>query len=208
MAQTTLTCDRCDKPFAVEDANIGDKVQCPLCGDVNIIRAGAAKAQVDDAAAAAGYPPRLGPEVDVCRLRPAMMRSRPLVFFGTLLVGVAGCAGGIFGATTGLLPAAVGGAIAAIVAFGYLGYWKFQTLSDGIRITTRRIVDVTGLFSKNTSEVMIKDIRHVVVKQTFWQRIWNVGSLSILTAASDGVEVYMEQLAKPHEVKRIIDLYR
>jgi uncharacterized membrane protein YdbT with pleckstrin-like domain len=88
------------------------------------------------------------------------------------------------------------------------GIWKFQTMHDGLRLTTRRIVDREGLFSKNTSEILLRDIRHVMVKQTFMQRVMGIGTLALSSAADDGVEIHMEHLADPDEVKRIIDLYR
>jgi hypothetical protein len=48
----TLTCDNCDKAFQVEDdAQPGEKVSCPYCGDVNRVPA-------SPRSGAAGAPPR------------------------------------------------------------------------------------------------------------------------------------------------------
>ena len=70
------------------------------------------------------------------------------------------------------------------------------------------MIDREGLLSKNTSEIMIKDIRQVVVQQTFVDRLFNVGTISFSSSAGDGVEVSMEHVAKPAHVKRVIDMYR
>ncbi len=200
----TLSCDRCEKPFAVDDANPGDKVACPSCGDVSVVKASAAA----DPAVAAGYPPRDGPEADVMRLRPVLFRSHPVRFACLLLGSLGGMAAGVTGlVVANLVLAAIGGGVAFACLIGF-GVWKIHSMHDGLLVTTRRIIDREGLLSKNTSEVMIKDIRQVMVQQTFIDRIFNVGTISFSSSAGDSVEVSMEHVAKPEHVKRIIDLYR
>jgi len=210
-----IICDKCEKPFEV-DAQPGDKVECPRCGDVNIVRvaagatsaAAAAPAAKEDRAAAAGHPPAFGPEVNVIRLRPAMFRAKPFRF----LLLVVGLFGGAAGALVLLsmehkpwaIAAGAGGLLSGIVLAG----WRIKTMHDGLLITTRRIIDRSGLLSKKTSEVMLKDIRHVVVTQKFMERLFSVGTLAISSSSDDGVEIYMQDVPKPEEVKRIIDLYR
>lgn len=162
----------------------------------------------DDPAAAAGYPSKHGPEVDVLKLRAAMVRANPFLFALISLAIVGGGIGGIITLFFAPPMALIGGGIfvAGMIA---LGIWKLFSLHDRLVLTTRRIIDREGLFSKRTSEVMYKDIRNVVVNQSFFDRILNVGTIAISTSASDnGVEIYMEHLAKPHEIKKVIDLYR
>ena len=137
-----------------------------------------------------------------------MLRAQPFKFI-LLAAGVlGGIAGAIAASVAVLIPVAIIAGILALACAIALGIWKFQTMHDGLLITTRRIVDREGLFSKNTSEILLRDIRHVVVKQTFTDRIFNVGTLALSSAADDGVEIYMEHLARPDEIKKIIDLYR
>jgi len=188
-------------------------VECPRCGDVHIVRisaviSAAGAGRQDDPAAVAGYPPKNGPEVDVLTLRSAMIRANPLLFF-LLALGLVG--GGVAGIITLFFAppmALIGGGIfvASLIA---LGIWKLFSLHDRLIITTRRITDREGLLSKRTSEIMYKDIRNVVVNQSFFDRLLNVGTIAISTSASEnGLEIYMEHLAKPHEIKKVIDLYR
>ena len=207
MPTATLTCDNCDKPFSVDDVNIGDKVKCPICADVSVVRSLSSRAE-EDRAAAAGLPAKHGPEVDVRRLRPAMFRAQPLKFLLLSLGTLGGITGAIVASMAAMLPVAAIAAVVAVACVVMFGIWKFQTMHDGLLLTTRRIVDREGLFSKNTSEILLRDIRHVVVKQTFSQRLMGIGTLALSSAADDGVEIYMEHLADPDEVKRIIDLYR
>lgn len=212
---TRIICDRCEKPFDTE-AHPGDKVECPLCGDVNIVRAVPRARPAEeppaqarpDRATAAGYPSATGPEVDVLRVRPAMLRAKPATFFSLWLGIILGLTGAVL-LFAPMFPVAV---ICLVVSGGcaiMLAIWKVKSMHDRLRITTRRIVDRSGLLSKNISEVLHKDIRHVTVKQTFWQRLWGVGTIEISTAADDdGVEVYMQDVPKPDQVQRVIDLYR
>ena len=200
----TLTCERCEKPFAVDDANPGDKVACPSCGDVSVVKASASA----DPAAAAGYPPRDGPETDVLRLRPVLFRSHPARFAFLLLGVIGGASAGIAGlVAANILLAAIGGGVSLACLIGF-AIWKIYSMHDGLLVTTRRVIDREGLLSKNTSEVMIKDIRQVMVQQTFIDRIFNVGTISFSSSAGDSVEVSMEHVARPEHVKRVIDLYR
>src|SRR3954468_11363248 len=94
-----INCDRCEKPFDVPNPAIGQKVTCPSCGDINVVRSLSsvpAGGVVTDRAAAAGYPPAFGPEADVLMVRPAMFRAKPLRFLFLLLVLAGGVVGGFF----------------------------------------------------------------------------------------------------------------
>jgi hypothetical protein len=86
--------------------------------------------------------------------------------------------------------------------------WKIKTLGAALEITNKRTVERRGLFSKATSEVVHDNIRNVQVDQTFWQRVWKVGALGLSSSGQDGIEIHMQHVPKPEEVRRIIDLYR
>jgi uncharacterized membrane protein YdbT with pleckstrin-like domain len=70
------------------------------------------------------------------------------------------------------------------------------------------VIDREGLLSKVTSEVLHSDIRNVQIQQTLMQRIMGVGTLTISCSAENEDEVRMENVTKPDEVARVIDLYR
>ncbi len=203
-----IRCDRCDKSIELDAAVVGQKVTCPHCGDVNVIRS-AVPQQAPDRAAQAGYPPAQGPEAPVMTVRPALARSRPLSFFLAIIILLAGAVGGIMLASTGAgMPLALVCGGAAVVAIGIILYWKILSLSEGLKITTKRLVDTEGLFSKATSEVLHADIKNVQVRQTFWQRIWGVGTLAVSTAAENEDEIEIPGVPDPGKVRSIIDLYR
>lgn len=202
-----IRCDKCDRTIEIESAVAGQKITCPHCGDVNVVRAvgNADPRTAPDRAAAAGYPPAAGPEVDVLHIRPAMLRARPGRFLLLLLITLAGFAGLI------MLPAppfnfiAGGVGLAALIA---LIAWKLKTLGEGIRVTSKRLIDREGFFSRRTSEVLHTDIRNVQIRQSFWQRLWGVGTIAISCSAEHEDEVQMDDVPKPDHVAKIIDLYR
>ena len=161
-----------------------------------------------DRAVRAGYPPDSGPEQHVITVRQAMWRSAPMRF-GLLLVLVLGAVvGGIWLAVEGQKPwvwvVAVGGVMALVALLA----WKVQTLTRALKISNKRTVYKRGLLNTSTSEVMHDNIRNVRVNQELWERIWNVGTVGISSAGSDGIEIEMRRVPNPGKVREIIDLYR
>ncbi len=218
-----ITCDRCDQPFEVDNPQPGQKVACPQCGDISVIPGAIAVGRAvgstpspaapsaPDRAAAAGYPPAHGPEAEVLLVRPAMLRAHPFRFLILALVLLGGLGAGIFFMffmTPINTPVAIGGFALAAVALVLLGVWKVHTLSEGLRITTKRTVETKGLLSKSTSEILHADIRNIQVEQTFLDRVWNVGFLSLASSAESQDVVEMRDVPNPAKVRSIIDLYR
>ena len=95
-----------------------------------------------------------------------------------------------------------------IIAGMVLLLWRLQTMGDGLKITTKRTIDRRGIFSRKTSEVLHAEIRNIQIEQTFWERIWGVGTLAISCAAENEDEVEMADVPNPEKVRNVIDLYR
>ena len=83
-----------------------------------------------------------------------------------------------------------------------------QVLSAALDITNKRSTEVRGLFSKATSEVLHDNIRNIQIAQSFWQRIWRVGTIGISSAGQDGVEIQVQDIPNPNKIREVIDLYR
>jgi hypothetical protein len=217
----TITCDRCDRKLQVPDDKRGTKIECPHCGDTNVVpaeavvlaavadgAAGGRAAGKKDRPAELGLPPDRGPERQVLKVRPAMLRARPILF----LVLAAAAGGGAVGAavfaargpvTYAYIATAVG--VAGIIA---LLIWKFKTMFVSLEITNKRTVETRGLFSRATSEVLHDDIKNLQITQSFWQRIWGVGTIGISSAGQDGIEIQAQDMPRPMEIRRVIDAYR
>lgn len=218
-----LPCPLCTRPIDLVTPKSGEKFRCPHCQKVftygtpapqpttttPVTTTGAPpQAKPLDRAAAAGYPPADGPEVNILVLRPPMARGRPFAFAGLWLTVVAGLIGAAVLSVTSLsmawLPCLAGAGLAGAA----LGVWKVRSLGQEIRVTSKRLIDRDGYFNRRTSEVLHRDIRNITIKQTFWERIWGVGELAISTSADQGPEVYMAKVPRPNQVREVIDLYR
>ena len=61
---------------------------------------------------------------------------------------------------------------------------------------------------RHTSEVLHDHVRNIEIRQSFLQRITNVGYLGISSSGQDGIEIEIKDLPKPYELKALIDKYR
>lgn len=207
----TIRCDNCNGPIDVNDRRIGEKVSCPKCGDVNIVRAaGEVSGAVAPGAAPASGEARSGSgEEVVLVVRRAMFRARPFLFsllvLG-ILAGIAGIVVPLILVVTAPL-AIIGGLVAIGCTIGLL-IWRVSTMRDELRITSRRTVQRVGLLNKRTSEVLHAHIRNVTIEQTFWGRVLGVGSITISSSADEGDEIAMKDVPQPIRVRETIDTYR
>lgn len=207
----TIHCDNCERELQLEDHEAGTKVACPHCGDINRVpeaTSDAAPARTDKAAAA-GLPPDDGPETTVRTLRPCMVRARPFSFTGVALVMIAGLVGVVMGLTgEGRTWLAILGGVVALAGFGVLFVWWLKTMSAALVVTNKRTIQKKGILARSTSEVVHDNIRNIQIDQTFWQRVWGVGSIGISSSGQDGIEIQLNDLKGPKEIRKIIDLYR
>lgn len=231
-AVIVLECDNCERSFEVDPAQAGSKVPCPFCGDVNRVPADEpagrpAKEPADEPASerpvarpaaepvksfeGRPLPPDGGPEQDICMVHPAMARAHPFRFLliGILFIGGAGVA--IWGATTdsswgwlkwpGLLAALAG-------VLWWIGWYVGAHLWVKLEISNKRTVRKEGIIRRHTSEVLHDHVRNVEIRQSFVQRLLNVGYLGISSSGQDGIEIEVRDLPRPYELKSLIDNYR
>ena len=69
-------------------------------------------------------------------------------------------------------------------------------------LTTKRIIVKTGWLNKQQTEIWIKDMRAVNMKQSFWERLVKTGSVAIGTAATAGTEI---QIRGVNDAQQLID---
>jgi len=72
------------------------------------------------------------------------------------------------------------------------------------KITTRRIISMKGIVSKNTEDISLKDIRAVNVRQSFTDRILNIGSITIVTAAGGAGYEVMSDIHNPDNIRDLV----
>ncbi len=189
----------------------GRKVECPSCGDVNLVPVRIAEPPVRPVAKAPGPAP--GPEAEperlVLKVRPAMLRSRPPWAALVLLLLILGVGGVIYAGfirpRNDLLAVSV---IAALIGAAVLLVWKVLSLTASLEVTNKRSIATRGLLSRATSEVLHEDIRNVQITQSFWQRVWRVGRIGISSAGQEEVEIIVDNVPSPDRIRRLIDGFR
>lgn len=100
-------------------------------------------------------------------------------------------------------------AILLIPVFGLgiliLLWWYLQVKSSKLTVTDGEILYEKGLLNKEHSEINISSIRTIRVKQSFFNRIFGVGTIEIYTAG-DNPEFIAKGMPDPNSVREMIKL--
>ena len=83
-----------------------------------------------------------------------------------------------------------------------------QCHSTQLIVTTRRSTLRKGLFAKQTTEVLHRDVRNLQVDQSFLQRMVGIGRLSISSAGQSDLEISIEGIHDPDGIARTIRQYQ
>jgi len=84
----------------------------------------------------------------------------------------------------------------------FIGLWKKR--AQLLRIYDNRVLLEVGVLSKSYTEVFIKDIRTINIKQSLIQRLVNIGDVKIGTAGIEGYELSAYGLPCPGRIKDLI----
>lgn len=229
----TLKCDNCDKPFEVEDdARPGEKVSCPYCGDVNRLPAANASAggesttpvargrplvSTPDAPMPARHvsqPAQEAEEHEVLVVRQAMFRAHPFLYslmVLTVLLGLGWAVAAMIQTQWARWHVWLGVAVAALGTLWWIVWWGAPHRWVKLIITNKRTIRQEGIIVRKTSEVLHSHIRNVKIEQSVLQRVLGVGSIAIDTSGGSEeqpVEIEMDNVAKPYDVKAVFDQYR
>jgi len=94
---------------------------------------------------------------------------------------------------------------AGILMAAIINIYDVRFIVDTRGIETR--VGILGL-NQRIVRVRYEDIRSVEVAQTLWDRVLDVGTVQVGTAATGGVEVEFSGVAAPHEIQKMIQSER
>ena len=83
-----------------------------------------------------------------------------------------------------------------------MALWKRSALV--LRVYEDRVSLEKGILSKNFTELFIKDIRTINIKQGIVQRIFRIGNVMIATAGTSGYEHFAYGLPDPRRIKDLI----
>lgn len=112
---------------------------------------------------------------------PAMFKNNPLGFILSVLL------------------------IAVGVGILILLWWYLQTKSSKLTVFENEILFEKGLLSKERAEVSIRIVRTVRVKQSFFNRIFGVGTVEIFTAG-DRPEIVAKGMPDPNRIRELIKM--
>jgi Bacterial PH domain len=215
MAQLVYRCPHCGAAHEIDEALIGDRVDCRQCGKPFEAAAPVATPVQATPGEATSFRVAAGEgevEDTLLEVHPAMARKHPFRFLVILLALVAGLFSLVLGLTGNALFFAnppstlltIGGLVlAGAAAVAWLGWW-IQTRFTQLRITNRRSVLQRGLIARETSEVRHRDVRNLQVNQTTLERLLGVGDLAISSAGQDDLEIAVQGIPNPAKVASVI----
>ena len=123
-------------------------------------------------------------EVTFYEQNPSMFRNRPVEFVLTCILCVVGV-----------------GIVMFIV-------WFLKCKGTTLTVTNHRTRLRRGILSKSVTEVWHRDVRNVQLDQTFFQRVFGVGTLGVSSAGQSEIEIKVSGIPNPDDVKEIIDRHR
>ena len=124
-------------------------------------------------------------EVVLYEAHPAMFRNHPVYFVLCVL----------------LVPVVGLGLVLLLV-------WWIQVLGTTLTVTNEQTTLRKGILSKYTNDVFHSNVRNIQVRQSFLQRLFNVGWVGISSAGQSGLEIEINGIQDPEKVKEIIDDHR
>lgn len=112
---------------------------------------------------------------------PAMFRNRPISFVLCCLLSV------------------------VVVGLIILGIWYLKTRATTLTVTNEQTTLRKGLLSKYTNDVFHSNVRNIIVRQSFFQRMMGVGYVGISSSGQSGIEIEVNGIPDPERVKQLID---
>jgi uncharacterized membrane protein YdbT with pleckstrin-like domain len=113
--------------------------------------------------------------------RPAMFRQHPIGFIITILLCFVG------------------------VGFLILLGWWLTCKGQRLIVTNRGCTYREGILAKRTSDVRHADVRHIVVTQGVFQRMFGVGNIGISSAGESEFEIEIAGVEDPQKIKDLVN---
>ena len=110
-----------------------------------------------------------------------------------------------FGGTEGMFTAyGIAAVLALIGVLKLLGVW-IRRMSWTYTVTSKRVIERSGLIARKTSEVQLRNIRAANLDQSVLERLLSVGTVVLASAASEKHDVKLVWMSTPMEVKEMIN---
>ena len=112
--------------------------------------------------------------------KPLMFRNRPFFFIFTIFLCFVG------------------------IGFLIFAIWWLKCYSQRLNVKENSVELELGILSKHENEISYEDIKNIIVRQSFIQRIFGVGYIGISCAGQDDIEIEINGIANPSELKDYI----
>lgn len=170
-----FACPSCGHGMRVADEAAGKTGKCKKCS-------ASVKVPGSSQVMPKAQKPAQQQEQTLYHRHPSMFRNRPLLFvFFVLIIPVYG---------VGLI---------------LLMLWWLRSLGTTLTVTDKRSTQRSGLLSKSITEIWHRDVRNVLVEQSFFQRVFGVGAIGISSSGGGGVEIQVSGMPSPYKVKEFVD---
>ena len=83
--------------------------------------------------------------------------------------------------------------------------WYLRSRATQLTVTNEQTTLRKGLLSKYTTDVFHENVRNIIVRQSFFQRMMGTGYVGISSAGQGGIEIEINGIPDPDRVKQIID---
>lgn len=81
--------------------------------------------------------------------------------------------------------------------------WHLQNKASKLVVTDNEVLFEQGLLNKDRSELNIKSVRTVKVKQTFFNRLLGTGTVELYTAG-DTPEIVASGMPDPNKIRELV----
>ena len=123
-------------------------------------------------------------ETILYQANPSMFRNHPIAFVFAVIFSFVGV--GLF----------------------FLIPWYIQVKGIELTVTDKRTSLRKGILSKETTDVFHEDVRNVTLKQTFFNRMLDVGYVGVSSAGQGGIEIEVAGIPDPDGVQALIYKYK
>ncbi len=210
-----FNCPHCAQQLSAPDEMAGQIINCPTCNKPLEIpgRVVASAPSPRPSFPSQPFPSFVTPlagETLMSVVRPSWLYFLGSCIFGVLclLVGIILCNVGAKAES----PLATIGFLVTVVAVLYMLRTTIKMLiyiySRQYVLTNLRVISKKGLISISMSEVRISNIRGANLRQGILDRILNVGSIEIGTAATAGMEILISGIQNPRSFLSAINSQR
>jgi uncharacterized membrane protein YdbT with pleckstrin-like domain len=83
--------------------------------------------------------------------------------------------------------------------------WYLQTRGTTLTVTTEQTTLRRGILSRTTNDVFHENVRNIIARQSFFQRMMGTGYIGISSSGQSGIEIEVSGIPDPDRIKDLID---